>query len=52
MAWHALRANAVVPTEAEQFRMQQGQEIGALARKLYPDSVMIYRLPREKLRPR
>lgn len=41
MAWHVLRTDAPPPTEAEQFRMQQGREIGALARKLYPDGVMI-----------
>jgi CRISPR/Cas system-associated exonuclease Cas4 (RecB family) len=40
-AWHALRVAPEAPTEADQFRMQQGQEIGALARKLYPDGVMI-----------
>ncbi len=40
-AWHALREQGEPPTEAEQFRMQQGQEIGSLARKLYPDGVMI-----------
>ena len=41
MAWHGLRADPVAPSEADRFRMQQGQEIGALARKLYPDGVMI-----------
>lgn len=41
MAWHGLRTDAAPPTEAERFRMQQGQEIGALARKLYADGFMI-----------
>jgi CRISPR/Cas system-associated exonuclease Cas4 (RecB family) len=41
MAWHALRSVPVPPTEADRFRMQQGQEIGAMARKLYPDGFMI-----------
>jgi hypothetical protein len=41
MAWHGLRADPVPPSEADRFRMQQGQEIGALARKLHPGGVMI-----------
>jgi len=41
MAWHGLRADPVAPSEAEQFRMQQGQEIGGLARKLHPDGVIV-----------
>jgi CRISPR/Cas system-associated exonuclease Cas4 (RecB family) len=41
-AWHAMRAPPPTPTEAEQFRMQQGQEVGALARKLYPSGVFVF----------
>ena len=36
MAWHGLRADASTPDEANRFRMEQGQEVGALARQLYP----------------
>lgn len=42
MAWHALRAAPVAPSEADRFRMEQGQEIGALARKFYPGGVMAF----------
>jgi hypothetical protein len=41
MAWHGMRAAAKAPDEAERFRMQQGQEIEALARRLYPDGILI-----------
>lgn len=41
-AWHAMRAPPPTPTEAEQFRMQQGQEVGSLARKLYPSGVFVF----------
>jgi CRISPR/Cas system-associated exonuclease Cas4 (RecB family) len=40
-AWRLLRAGALAPSEAELFRMQQGQEIGALARSLYSDGVFV-----------
>jgi Domain of unknown function(DUF2779) len=43
MAWHGLRAARAAPKEAGLFRMQQGQEIGALARQLHPDGVLITR---------
>src|SRR6185369_803691 len=43
MAWHGLRAAAAPPNEADRFRMQQGQEIGALARELYADGILIPR---------
>jgi CRISPR/Cas system-associated exonuclease Cas4 (RecB family) len=43
MAWHGLRAAAAAPKEAELFRMQQGQEIGALARQLHPGGILITR---------
>jgi len=36
MAWRGLRAAGTAPTEAELFRMEQGREVGALARRLYP----------------
>lgn len=49
MAWFRLRANAVAPTEADLFRMQQGQEIGSLARELYPKGAMIRRVEGEDL---
>lgn len=39
MAWYGLRSNPSSPTEAERFRMEQGQEIGALARSLYPNGI-------------
>jgi hypothetical protein len=41
MAWHGLRAEPTAPSEADRFRMEQGQEIGALARKLYPDGILV-----------
>lgn len=42
MAWHGLRTVATsAPDEAARFRMQQGQEIGALARKLYPGGILV-----------
>jgi hypothetical protein len=41
MAWHALRTGPTAPSEADRFRMEQGQEIGALARKLYPDGILV-----------
>jgi hypothetical protein len=43
MAWHGLRSAPQPPNEADRFRMQQGQEIGDLARKLYPDGILISR---------
>ncbi len=44
MAWHGLRAAAqTAPREADRFRMEQGQEIGALARKLYPNGILVVR---------
>jgi predicted RecB family nuclease len=41
MAWHGLRTPSAAPNEADHFRMQQGQEIGALARQLYPNGVFV-----------
>jgi len=40
MAWHAFRAASAPPNEADRFRMEQGQEVGALARKLYADGIL------------
>ena len=39
--WFGLREVATPPDEAERFRMEQGQEVGALARKLFPDGVLV-----------
>jgi hypothetical protein len=41
MAWHDLRAAPGAPSEADLFRMEQGQQIGVLARRLYPDGILI-----------
>lgn len=41
MAWYGFRSSPSAPTEAERFRMQQGQEVGALARQLYPAGILI-----------
>ncbi|HXA79205.1 MAG TPA: DUF2779 domain-containing protein [Candidatus Acidoferrales bacterium] len=40
-AWFGLRAVRAIPNEAERFRMEQGQEIGRLARTLYPNGVLV-----------
>ncbi len=40
-AWHGMRSAAAPPDEAALFRMQQGQEIGELARQLYPEGVFV-----------
>ena len=41
MAWFGLRAAPIPPNEAERFRMEQGQEVGALARELYPGGTLV-----------
>lgn len=41
MSWLRLRTNPTKISEADQFRMKQGQEIGLLARTLYPDGNLI-----------
>src|SRR4051812_12645539 len=41
LAWHTFRAEPTAPDEAGRFRMQQGQEVGTLARKLYPTGVLV-----------
>jgi len=43
MAWYRLRTERETPTEAELFRMLQGQEVGVLARGLFPDGVLVMR---------
>jgi hypothetical protein len=41
-AWFEFRAsNSGSPSEAERFRMEQGQEIGKRAQKLYPDGILV-----------
>ena len=40
-AWHGLRVDSPAPNEAERFRLQQGQEVGVLARKIYPDGILV-----------
>jgi CRISPR/Cas system-associated exonuclease Cas4 (RecB family) len=41
MEWFGLRAAPEAPSEAERFRMEQGQEIGKLARELYPTGILV-----------
>lgn len=41
MAWFGLRAAPKRPTEAELFRMEQGQEIGSRARELHPEGILV-----------
>jgi predicted RecB family nuclease len=41
MGWRRLRAAHTAPNEADLFRLQQGQEIGTLARTLYPNGFLI-----------
>ena len=41
MAWYGLRTGYEAPSEAELFRMLQGQEIGSLARRLYPGGTLV-----------
>jgi hypothetical protein len=43
MAWRGLRATPAPPDEAGQFRMEQGQDVGSLARKLYPNGILVSR---------
>jgi CRISPR/Cas system-associated exonuclease Cas4 (RecB family) len=40
-AWFGLRTASTPPNEAELFRMEQGQEIGRLARELYPNGILV-----------
>ncbi len=46
-AWLSMRERLDSPNEAERFRMEQGQEIGRLARELYPDGVFVVEGHRE-----
>ena len=41
MAWYGLRTESSCPTEAELLGMRQGQEVGARARQLYPNGILI-----------
>jgi hypothetical protein len=43
MAWYGLRVETHPPDEATRFRMEQGQEVGALARGLYPNGILVAR---------
>ena len=40
-AWYGIREENSAPDEAARFRMEQGQEVGALARELYPEGVLV-----------
>ena len=40
-AWHGIRSATAPSNEAALFRMDQGQEIGELARQLYPEGVFV-----------
>jgi len=41
MAWYELRTAPSSPAEPDRFRMQQGQEVGLLARTLFPEGVVV-----------
>jgi predicted RecB family nuclease len=45
MAWELLRTDSPPPSEADLFRMEQGREIGTVARSLYPDGVLVLKTP-------
>lgn len=47
MAWRELRAVSAPPNEAALFRMEQGQEVGALARTLYPNGLFVSKTDRK-----
>lgn len=40
MAWLNLRTDSAL-SEAERFRMEQGQEVGSLARQVYPEGILV-----------
>jgi hypothetical protein len=40
-AWFDVRSPRSVPTEAEQYLMEQGQEVGTQARELHPDGIHV-----------
>jgi hypothetical protein len=41
MAWFGLRKGPATLSEADLFRMEQGQEVGSLARTLYPNGILV-----------
>lgn len=41
MGWFGRRSSSKAPSEAELFRMEQGQEVGKLARELYPTGILV-----------
>jgi len=45
MAWHGLRADPEEADEATLFRMMQGREVGELARRRFPEGVLVLRTP-------
>ena len=45
MAWHGIRAKPEEADEATFFRMMQGREVGELARRLFPEGVLVLRTP-------
>jgi CRISPR/Cas system-associated exonuclease Cas4 (RecB family) len=49
MAWYGLRDTPAAPNEAGRFRMEQGQEIGALAQKLYPKGILVFKTEGESV---
>ena len=44
MAWHAARSPSETPNEADRFRMEQGLEVGVLARNLYPRGILVQKM--------
>src|SRR5689334_18612465 len=42
MAWHSLRSMPSPLNEGDRFRMEQGREVGALARNLYPGGIFAF----------
>jgi CRISPR/Cas system-associated exonuclease Cas4 (RecB family) len=41
MAWFSLRKGLAALSEADLFRMEQGKEVGSLARTLYPNGILV-----------
>ena len=44
MAWYQARHESPAPDEAAKFRMEQGRQIGELARQLFPDGILVHDL--------
>src|SRR6185437_6475289 len=44
-AWLWLRREQCPPNEADRFRMEQGHQVGALARELFPTGILVTRTP-------